>query len=77
LITTGGEKLWDWEQVAPWLEEHASGRHGSVVLQNCRATSSTARVLATADRVLRARDALRSEPDDQVRRELERLLEDA
>jgi hypothetical protein len=34
-------------------------------------------VLITADRVLAARDALRTEPDDLARAEFERLLEDA
>jgi len=33
--------------------------------------------MMTADRVLAARDALRSEPDDDVRQEFERLLADA
>jgi hypothetical protein len=77
LITTGGEKLWDWEQVMPWLQEHGPGRQGSAVSQDSYVISTTTRVLCTADRVLRARDALRSEPDDQIRKELERLLEDA
>ncbi|HXL95657.1 MAG TPA: hypothetical protein VN969_42600 [Streptosporangiaceae bacterium] len=35
------------------------------------------RILSTADRVLAARDALLSEPDESVRQEFERLLEDA
>jgi hypothetical protein len=39
--------------------------------------SAAARILVTADRVLAARDALRSEPDEAVRQEFERLLEDA
>jgi hypothetical protein len=76
MITPGGENIWEWEQVAPWLSEHATGRQ-KVVLAGCSAMGATAHVLLTADRVLRARDALRSEPDDVVRKELERLLEDA
>jgi hypothetical protein len=35
------------------------------------------RIFCTADRVLAARDALKSEPDDDVREEFERLFEDA
>jgi hypothetical protein len=35
------------------------------------------RTMRTADRVLAARDALMSEPDEAVREEFERLLEDA
>jgi len=38
---------------------------------------NTIRTLRTADRVLAARDALISEPDDDVREQFERLLEDA
>lgn len=70
LITTGGEKVWDWEQVAMWIRkhrEHIDDTPGMRVLH----------VLATADRVLAARAALRSEPDSEVREEFERLLQDA
>jgi hypothetical protein len=35
------------------------------------------RIVRTADRVLAARDALRSEPDTEVREEFERLLQGA
>jgi hypothetical protein len=35
------------------------------------------RIMMTAVRVLAAREALRSEPDEDVRQEFERLLEDA
>ena len=38
---------------------------------------AVARTFRTADRVLAARDALMSEPDDDAREEFERLLEDA
>jgi hypothetical protein len=76
MITTGGEKLWDWDQVVPWLLKHGPNRQTTVQL-SYYFVESTLRVLSTADRVLRARDALRSEPDEQIRGELERLLEDA
>jgi hypothetical protein len=70
LITTGGEKVWDWEHVTRWLRQHhdeIDPMPGMVALH----------VLATADRVLAARAALRSEPDSEVREEFERLLQDA
>jgi hypothetical protein len=74
MVTTGGEKIWDWEQVAPWVEQNqrhrvfADGHADAAVIR---------RIMRTADRVLAARDALMSEPDDAVRQEFERLLEDA
>jgi hypothetical protein len=74
-VTTGGEQVWDWEQVAPWLEQHQPrlaahdrGRDDALAQR---------RIVRTADRVLAARDALMSEPDQAVREEFERLLEDA
>ena len=78
LVTTGGESLWDWEQVAPWIERH----RGHVAIGVVNATDVTltdvrVRIMVIADRVLAARDALRSEPDEAVRQEFERLLEDA
>jgi hypothetical protein len=73
LVTTGGESLWDWEQVAPWIERH----QGRVPVDIMFSVAPTLRILLTADRVLAARDALRSEPDEAVRQEFERLLEDA
>lgn len=76
MITPGGESVWEWEQVVPWLWENGPARQ-KVFLWSYSAADSKAHVLFTADRVLRARDALRSEPDDVVRKELERLLEDA
>jgi hypothetical protein len=76
MITAGGESVWEWEQVVPWLLENGPGRQGAFVC-TFRVADPAAHVLLTADRVLRARDALRSEPDDGVRKELERLLEDA
>jgi hypothetical protein len=76
MITPGGEGVWEWEQVAPWLLEHGLGRQ-TASAWGLPGTAAKAHVLFTADRVLRARDALKSEPDDVVRKELERLLEDA
>jgi hypothetical protein len=77
MITHGGEGVWEWEKVVPWLLENGPGRQ-KANLWTCQALlTSKLHVLFTADRVLRARDALRSEPDDVVRKELERLLEDA
>jgi hypothetical protein len=76
IMTTGGERLWDWEQVAPWLLQHGTARQPV----NCDVSWTDAvdlRILHAADCVLRARDALRREPDDHVRKELERLLADA
>lgn len=73
LVTTGGESIWDWEQVAPWITEY---RNASAVVTNVQWLAH-ARVLITADRVLAARDALRTEPDEAVRHEFEQLLEDA
>jgi len=70
LITTGGEKVWDWQQIVPWIEQH---QH-HVAYERGRAD---ARIMGTANRVLAARDALMSEPDDTVRQEFGRLLEDA
>jgi hypothetical protein len=78
LVTTGGESLWDWEQVAPWIERHRG--HATVAIANATNMSLAdvrVRIMVTADRVLAARDALRSEPDEAVRQEFERLLEDA
>jgi hypothetical protein len=77
IVTTGGESLWDWEQVAPWIMRHRSAPAliaDPVVLTNM---AITLRILSTADRVLAARDALLSEPDVSIRQEFERLLEDA
>jgi hypothetical protein len=76
LITAGGEQIWDWEQVAPWIEKHQNhGQHVTFVLDVEFARAK--RIVRTADRVLAARDALMSEPDEDVRQEFERLLEDA
>jgi hypothetical protein len=71
LITTGGEKVWDWQQVASWLSEQREQDQVNATVHAAR------HVLATADRVLAARDALQGEPDDFARKELRRLLQDA
>jgi hypothetical protein len=71
LITTGGEKVWDWPQVARWLAEQKEQPQASATIDAAR------HVLVTADRVLAARDALRTEPDDSAREEFGRLLQDA
>jgi hypothetical protein len=76
MITPGGESVWYWERVVPWLLNHGPRRHRAVLV-DYRFPDPKVHVLLTADRVLQARDALRSEPDDQVRGELERLLADA
>lgn len=75
LISAGGEQLWDWTAVAPWVERHqADSTHA---LGTDTTAIVTLRIFCTADRVLAARDALMSEPDEDVRQEFERLLEDA
>jgi hypothetical protein len=71
LITTGGEKIWDWEQVAPWIARHQHRQNLADYSTNVM------RIMGTANRVLAARDALMSEPDTEVREEFEKLLEDA
>jgi hypothetical protein len=79
IVTAGGEQLWDWEQVAPWVESHMNRNrdmHDHLWLLETERLAMM-RITRTADRVLAARDALRSEPDEAVREEFERLLEDA
>lgn len=76
ILTTGGERIWDWEQVGPWLLQHGK-QQPPVQCDIYWSDSADLRVLYTANCVLRAREALRREPDDDVRKELERLLEDA
>jgi transposase-like protein len=71
LITPAGEKIWDWDQVAPWIGQH---QHRAA-FEIGRAEAK--RIMGIADRVLAARAALRSEPDDSVREEQGRLLQDA
>lgn len=73
-VTTGGEQIWDWEQVAEWLQNQ---RPAIKYPKSAIELMEALRILCTADRVLAARDALLSEPDTEVRQEFERLLEDA
>lgn len=73
LITAGGEQIWDWVEVAPWIDQHQAHEQRQVFY----ADTNALRIFCTADRVLAARDALMSEPDEDVRQEFERLLEDA
>jgi hypothetical protein len=75
LISGGGEQIWDWATVAPWIEKHQTETASYVVVDTSATTAL--RIFCTADRVLAARDALLSEPDTEVREEFERLLEDA
>jgi hypothetical protein len=81
LITSGGEQLWDWLEVAPWIDEHHVHERRHVLFWDAAALSNAnaarPRIVCAADRVLAARDALMSMPDDDVRQEFERLLEDA
>ncbi len=73
MITPGGEQVWDWQQVVRWVEQKDQQRHVKVAVFS----STRAQTLCTADRVLAARDALWSEPDETAREEFGRLLEDA
>jgi hypothetical protein len=80
MVTTGGEQVWDWGQVAPWIEVHVKrdrSLHDRPLWLPEVDRLAVMRICRTADRVLAARDALKSEPDDAVREEFERLLEDA
>jgi hypothetical protein len=66
LTTSGGERFWDWSEVARWIAKHKE--------QLSVAFDDRSRVLRTADRVLAARAALAAEPDSNTRRELSELL---
>lgn len=63
LVTTGGEKVWTWPEVAVWL----SDRLGLAV-------DVPPHELMTADRLLAARAALAEEPDERARATLRGLL---
>jgi hypothetical protein len=92
IVSASGERLWDWLEVATWLERYRGDMRRPQEDQlatlerqldelmakypHIRALNAM-RTLRTADRVLAARDALMSEPDNDVREEFERLLEDA
>jgi hypothetical protein len=86
LVTAGGEQIWNWVEVAPWIAEHQANeerrrafdtRAAAGTMPPVSLLSEAMRTIVTADRVLAARDALKSEPDEEVRQEFERLLEDA
>lgn len=63
----------------PWIEAHLNRTRDEHARLRLPETERLAvmRIARTADRVLAARAALKSEPDDVVREEFERLLEDA
>lgn len=63
LVTTGGEKVWNWPDVGGWLRD----RLGSEV-------ELPPHELVAADRLLAARRALREENDEATRTELGHLL---
>jgi hypothetical protein len=73
IMTPAGEKVWDWQQVACWLDTHPVQSPAQPIF----VATGRLRTLCTADRVLAARNALRAEPDDSVREEFGRLLQDA
>lgn len=76
LITSGSEKIWDWEQVAEWITEYKA-QHHQYATRSWKDAAEQLRVLSTANRVLAARHAVMSEPDSAAREEFERLLQDA
>jgi hypothetical protein len=63
LVTTGGEKVWDWPDVAAWLRDQLGLE---VVVPPHE--------LITADRLLAARVELDAEPDERARTALGGLL---
>jgi hypothetical protein len=67
MVTSSNERVWDWRQVAAWLKDYRESSHPEPW------TSVAASTLCIADRVLAAREALLSEPDDATRERLERL----
>lgn len=81
LISAGGEQIWDWLEVAPWIERHQERERevsgDQQLIGKPDEVKEQSRIFRAADRVLAARDALMSEPDDDVREELEKLLADA
>jgi hypothetical protein len=64
--TNAGERLWDWSEVARWLARNRENLNVQL--------DERTRLLRTADRVLAARAALATEPDDEARREFGELL---
>jgi hypothetical protein len=63
LVTTGGEKVWNWPEAAAWLRD----RLGIAV-------EVPPHELMIADRLLVARAALAEEPDERTRAALGGLL---
>lgn len=78
-VSPGGEQIWAWTSVAPWFARNCTyfANHVATAMMVDANAFKVLRITCTADRVLAARDALLSEPDDDVREEFERLLEDA
>ena len=63
LVTTGGEKVWNWPEVAAWLRDRLG-----------LAVEVPPHELTIADRLLAARAALAEEPDERTRAALGGLL---
>lgn len=63
LVTTGGEKVWNWPEVAAWLRDRLG-----------MAVEVPPHELMIADRLLVARAALAEEPDERTRAALGGLL---
>jgi hypothetical protein len=63
LVTTGGEKVWPWADVAVWLHQELG-----------LSIEIPPHELRTADRLLAARAALAAEPDEYARGALRGLL---
>lgn len=63
LVTTGGEKVWNWPEAAEWLRDWLG-----------LAVEAPPRELVIADRLLAARAALAEEPDERTRTALGELL---
>lgn len=66
LVTTGGERVWDWPDVAAWLRDELGQQ-----------VETPPPELALADRTLSVRHALRVESDEATREELSELLKPA
>ncbi len=64
LVTTGGEHVYRWSEVATWLRDQLN-----------LAVATPPHQIATADRLLAARAALDAEPDEHARSALPTLLE--
>jgi hypothetical protein len=64
LVTTGGERVWQWPEVAEWLRDRLN-----------LAVDVPPHEVVTADRLLAARASLDAEPDKRTRAALSTLLE--